>query len=154
MNTILTIGHSTRSLEDFISILKHYRVTLLIDVRRFPKSRKYPWFSRENLEEKLVEEGIKYVWMGEELGGYRKGGYASYTKTEDFKRALDKLLEISKGETACIMCAEKYPWHCHRKYISIELQNRGVQVIHILDLSKTWKPKPLKSTSLEEHISQ
>ncbi len=77
VRTIYTIGHSNRSFEEFVKILLSYKISTVIDVRRFPTSKKYPHFERKYLENKLLEHGIKYYWLGELLGGYRDGGSAT-----------------------------------------------------------------------------
>jgi len=138
MKEIFTIGHSTRSLEEFLSLLKHFKISILVDVRRFPTS-KLEHFKKEKLEELLKREGIEYIYLGKELGGYRKGGYKSYTKTKEFKDGIEKLLKVAeKGRTA-VMCAEKWVFRCHRRYIAEELVRRGIRVIHIIDKGKIVK---------------
>lgn len=128
---IFTIGHSTKSLEDFISLLKRYGIKLVIDVRHYPSSRHYPWFSKEALKKALEDEGISYEWI-EELGGFRKEGYLAYMQTDEWKKGIEKLMQISKENTA-IMCAEVLWWKCHRKFISDYLVENGWEVIHIID---------------------
>ncbi len=81
---------------EFINILKNYKIALLIDVRRFPVSRKFPWFNKDNISEELKKEGISYLWMGEELGGFRRGGYENYTESENYKKGIEELIGISK----------------------------------------------------------
>jgi uncharacterized protein (DUF488 family) len=138
---IYTIGHSTRSINEFIDLLKQYHITIIIDIRSFPGSKKYPHFNRENLDNILGKHSIKYFWLGELLGGFRKGGYEKYTETEGFKKGLEDLLKISKqGETA-IMCAEIVWFRCHRRYISDKLVQLGHEVIHIIDTKRTYLHK-------------
>ncbi|MEX2703212.1 MAG: DUF488 domain-containing protein [Candidatus Baldrarchaeia archaeon] len=140
MKEIFTIGHSTRSFEEFLSLLKKFKISILVDVRRFPTSR-FEHFKKENLEEFLRREGIRYVYLGKKLGGYRTGGYKKYIETEEFMKGIKELEKIAgKGRTA-IMCTERFPWKCHRKYISIVLEGRGWKVVHILDHEKVWIPK-------------
>ncbi|MEM0438727.1 MAG: DUF488 family protein [Sulfolobales archaeon] len=149
---ILTIGHSNRSLDDLIAILREFGVEILIDVRRWPKSRKHPHFSRENLEKILPSRGISYIWE-EALGGYRRFGrdiedhgigkcfesegfraYANYIlKNREAGEALERILRLAGEKLVAIMCAEKLPWNCHRKIISDWLVSKGYSVIHILD---------------------
>ena len=90
MKKVYTLGTGRRSEEDFVEILLAYDIKTLVDVRSFPKS-KMPVFTRENLESLLKKEGINYVFLGRELGGFRKGGYEAYTTTEDFKRGVEIL---------------------------------------------------------------
>ncbi len=135
---IYTIGHSTRSWKEFVKILKAYGIEIIVDVRRFPSSKKFPWFSKEHMEKALKGEGIKYFWI-EELGGYRKGGYANYTQTQEFEKGLEKLLEIAeKGKTA-MLCSELLWWRCHRRYIADILVKRGTEVLHIWNENKSEK---------------
>lgn len=140
MKKIYTLGTGRRSEEDFVEILFDYDIKTLVDVRSFPKS-KMPIFTRENLENLLKKEGINYAFLGKELGGFRKGGYEAYTETEDFRKGIDKLESIAETGTSVIICAERFPWKCHRRWISRELHRRGWQVEHILDKGKVWAPK-------------
>lgn len=137
---IYTLGSDRRSEEDFIEILAGYDISVVVDVRRFPTS-KMPLFKREYLETLLQSEKMGYHWMGGELGGFRKGGYESYTHTGDFGRGIDKLEEIISAATSVILCAEKLPWKCHRRWIARELHRRGWRVEHIIDKGKVWVPK-------------
>lgn len=138
--TVYTLGTDRRSEEDFIEILNAHGIECLIDVRRFPTS-KIEHFRRENLEESLKTAGIKYYFMGEGLGGYRKGGYASYILSDDFKKAIDELLRIISTCKAVIVCAEKFPWRCHRRWIARELKKKGWKIIHIIEKDRLWTPK-------------
>jgi len=140
MKFIYTLGTSRRSEEDFIEILFAYDIRLVIDVRSFPKSR-IPIFKRENLEMLLSREGIEYHFLGAELGGFRKGGYIAYTITEAFINGVDKLESLAQTKTSVIVCAERFPWKCHRKWIARELNKRGWKVEHIIDKGKVWIPK-------------
>ena len=139
MKRIYTLGTDRRSEEDFIEILFAYDIKSLIDVRSFPKSR-IPLFTRENLKNILDREGIAYHFLGKELGGFRKGGYVPYLVTDDFVKGLELLESIAETKTSVIVCAERFPWKCHRKWISRELHKRGWQVEHILDKGKLWIP--------------
>ena len=134
--SVWTIGHSNRSIKYFLDLLKQQGIEVLVDVRRFPTS-KVEHFKREEMERWLGDHGIDYVWMGEELGGYRRGGYKAYTETEQFKDGIKKLLEIAKQKKACIMCLEPNPKYCHRRYISAYLDRKGVNVMHILKKGQT-----------------
>ncbi|RKZ01415.1 MAG: DUF488 domain-containing protein [Candidatus Hydrothermota bacterium] len=139
---IFTIGHSNRSFDEFCNLLKHYGIKLLIDVRRFPTSRKYPHFNRESLEKSLVEQcGIGYLYLGDELGGYRKGGYEAYMETDEFKEGLGKLLFWAQDGVTAIMCSEKLWFKCHRRFIADKLVELGHEVIHIIDERHTYKHK-------------
>ncbi|MCD6514519.1 MAG: DUF488 domain-containing protein [Candidatus Odinarchaeota archaeon] len=138
--TIFTVGHSNRSFEELIRILKKYNIETIVDVRSFPTSKKYPWFNRESLEIELPKFKIKYIWL-KDLGGYRRGGYEKYQESEQYKIALDDLISLAKESRVAIMCAEKLWFKCHRRFISNDLVRRGIEVIHIIDLKRTQKHK-------------
>ena len=130
---IYTLGHSTRSLEDFIALLKELGVEAVADVRRFPRSRHNPQFGRETLEQALAAEGIEYHWLGENLGGYRSGGYEAYTESESFREGLRKLEALAGRKKTAVMCAEKLWFRCHRRFIADELVKKGWEVWHIIE---------------------
>ena len=151
MIKIYTVGHSTRKIEDFISILKAYRIKVLVDVRAFPVSTRNPQFSLKNLESSLKQQGIEYIWSGKELGGYRKKSdglgerspnqgwksegfriYADYMMSDSFKKGVDQLIDRVKEKTVAFMCAEKFYWRCHRRLISDFLVSQGKEVWHIV----------------------
>jgi uncharacterized protein (DUF488 family) len=144
---LYTIGHSTRTLDDFIGLLKREGVSHLVDVRAFPTSARYPHFNQEKLAESLALAGIRYTHFPA-LGGRRKvrrdshntlwrnagfRGYADYMETREFEEALDDLLALAARERVAIMCAEAVPWRCHRSLISDAAVGRGAQVFHIMD---------------------
>ena len=129
---IWTIGHSNRSIEAFLELLREHSIQVLADIRSFPTS-KIEHFKREEMERWLPENGIEYVWLGKELGGYRKGGYKRHMRTKLFREGVKKLLEIAKQKRTCIMCMEKNPKYCHRRFISAYLERKGVEVIHIIE---------------------
>jgi uncharacterized protein (DUF488 family) len=148
---IWTIGHSTRDIDFFISLLKENGIKLLADVRSLPGSRSYPQFNKETLADSLSKAGIRYEHFPE-LGGRRKPrkdshntawrnasfrGYADYMETEEFQKGVKRLLELAgdAGQTA-IMCAEAVWWRCHRALISDCLKVHGIDVEHILDANK------------------
>ncbi len=141
---MFTIGHSTRSLDDFIGLLTENGVERLADIRRYPGSRRYPHFSSESLARTLPGNGIAYIHMPE-LGGRRTPrpdspngawrneqfrGYADYMGTAPFREAVDRLLGFP--ETTAVMCAEAVPWRCHRNLVADDLLRRGIRVLHIL----------------------
>lgn len=146
---IYTLGTSTRSFEEFLAILKHYGIKQVIDVRSFPKSKRYPHFDREELAEKLPFYGILYWWLGPELGGYRRGGYEAYMQTEAFAKGLTRLIEKAKSKPTVIICAERFPWKCHRRFIAQRLEEKGIEVIHILDKERTWPKSSHRQLLLE-----
>jgi uncharacterized protein (DUF488 family) len=120
----------------FLEMLKEHKIEALVDVRRFPTS-KVDHFKREAMEQWLPEQGIEYVWLGEELGGYRHGGYKAYTRTESFREGIRKLSEIARRKRTCIMCMEPNPKYCHRRFISAYLESKDTEVIHIIAKGQT-----------------
>jgi len=144
---ILTIGHSTRALDDFIEMLRAHGVTLLVDIRRFPGSRRQPQFNKETLAGALKVAGISYE-HAVDLGGRREPsgdarnaglrnlqfrGYADHMSTPEFARALDRLLGQGERAVVAVMCAEAVPWRCHRSLLADAITARGVPVEHIMD---------------------
>lgn len=142
-----TIGHSTRAIEVFLGLLKVHRVEVLVDVRRWPTSRRVPHFGREPLAAALAGEGIEYVWRGD-LGGYRKPApdslntawktgafraYADFMLTPAFDRIMAELLLLADTRRLAVMCAEAVPWRCHRQLLADAFLVRGRPVRHILD---------------------
>ena len=154
---ILTVGHSTRSLDELVALLKQNQLELLVDVRTVPASRRMPYFARAALERSLPDRGIAYEHMLA-LGGLRKPssdstnlgwrnvsfrGYADYMQTEEFWTALDNLQRLATERVTAIMCAEAVPWRCHRSLIADALTVRGVEVRHI---TGPGEPAPHKLT--------
>jgi uncharacterized protein (DUF488 family) len=152
---MLTIGHSNRSIGEFVALLKAHGVDLLVDVRTVPRSRHNPQFNRESLPEALAAEGIECVHLPG-LGGLRHPrrdsintgwrnasfrGYADYMQTAEFERHLEELQRLASGRVAAIMCAEALPWRCHRSLIADALTARGVAVHHILTAAKAQPHK-------------
>jgi len=138
---IYTVGHSTRSLEEFFSLLKKEGIEVLVDVRRFPTSKKFPHFSRDVLRKRCLEKGIKYIWLGDKLGGYRKGGYKEHMKKKEFLEGIKEIEKVSIGRKVCIMCSEKIVFRCHRRFISAYLKMRGHTVVHIVDEKRKIEEK-------------
>jgi len=134
--SVWTIGHSNRTIETFLELLKEHKIEVLVDVRSFPTS-KVEHFKREQLEHWLPEHGIEYVWLGRELGGYRRGGYKAHIRTKLFREGIKKLLGIASERRTCIMCMEPNPKYCHRRFISSHLERKGVKVIHIIASGQT-----------------
>jgi uncharacterized protein (DUF488 family) len=137
---IYTLGTGLRSAEDFVEILLAYDIKAVIDVRSFPRS-KMPHFSSGPLSELLAANGVNYFFLGRELGGFRKGGYTAYIITEEFSEGVGMIESIAWETVSAIICSEKFPWKCHRRWISRELRSRGWVVEHIIDKGKVWKPK-------------
>jgi len=138
--SIYTLGTGLRSAEDFIEILLAYEIRAVIDVRSFPRS-KLPYFSQPSLSDLLKSNSVTYHFLGNELGGYRKGGYAAYILTEEFSQGVGMVESIAEKAVSAVICSEKFPWKCHRKWISRELRRRGWGVEHIIDKGKVWKPQ-------------
>ena len=137
---IYTVGTSNHTEEGFFDLLHHHNIQTVVDVRRFPKSR-FDHFTKENFKRLLEKEGIQYLYLGKELGGFRKEGYEAYTRSIAFQRSIEHLELIAKRRATAFICAEKLPWKCHRRFIASSLQKKGWQVMHIIDKERVWKPK-------------
>ena len=148
---IWTIGHSTRSLDEFVALLAQHDIEAVADVRRHPGSRKLPWFAREKLEVSLPERTLTYRWIPA-LGGRRRPrpdtpntvwrntsfrGYADHIESAEFADGLAELLELAGRLRTTLMCAELLWWRCHRALISDVLKVRGLEVVHIVDEKQT-----------------
>lgn len=129
---IYTIGSSARDWEEFVDILKHFGIKTLVDVRRFPTS-KIEHFIKKNLNSKLKSQTIGYLWLGENLGGYRAGGYKEFMKEDLFQEGILKLEKLAHKNKIALMCAERLPWKCHRSYISHQLEKRDWKIVHIIE---------------------
>ena len=144
--TVLTIGHSTRTLDEFVQLLEVYGVTLLVDVRTVPRSRHNPQFNKETLPDTLKHYGVRYIHMPE-IGGLRRPrhesvntawknsgfrGYADYMQTQEFTDSLLKIVVLARENRLALMCAEALPWRCHRNLISDALVVRHIKVEHII----------------------
>lgn len=134
-----TVGHSTRSVEELADLLSGYGVEQVIDVRRFPRGKRQPHLSRENLEAALPATGIAYVWMGEELGGFRKGGYEAFMASDEFRSGIRRLEEIASQRPSAVMCAEVVWFRCHRRYIARAMFDKGWRVTHVVNAGKTYE---------------
>lgn len=141
MNKVIySVGSSTRKREDFLKLLKEFKIEALVDVRRFPTSR-LNYFYKENLYSFLEKNRIKYFYLGELLGGFRFKGYRTYSKSEEFLKGVGELEKIALNFTTVFMCAERFPFRCHRRFIALKLEENGWRVIHILDEGKSWERK-------------
>lgn len=144
--TVYTVGHSTRRIEELVELLRAAGVRLLVDVRRFPVSRRYPHFSGPALAASLAEAGIDYRHEVD-LGGHREPrpdspntvwraaafrGYADHMASPRFAAALARLEEAAGARPTAILCAEADPARCHRQMIADALVGRGAQVMHLL----------------------
>lgn len=128
---IWDVGHSNRQEEDFLSLLKEHKIEKIIDVRRFPTSKKFPYFERSHLVMALNKINISYTWLGDKLGGFRKGGYEQWMKTKDFESGIEEIEKQAIHHKTAFMCAEAYYGRCHRRYIIKHLEQKGWQVRHL-----------------------
>ena len=158
---IWTIGHSTRNIDHFISLVEENGIKLVVDVRSLPGSKRYPQFNKEALADSLGQHGIRYEHFAD-LGGRRKPkhtsrntawrnasfrGYADYMETKGFRKGVERVIDLANDAgPAAIMCAEAVWWRCHRALISDYLKARGIEVIHIVDSNKT-EPHPFTSAA-------
>jgi uncharacterized protein (DUF488 family) len=157
---ILTVGHSTRSIEGFIEALRSFEIKVLADVRSYPGSKRYPQFNKENLKASLTEVAIDYQHLPA-LGGRRRArpdslniawrnesfrGYADYMDTEAFRDGARRLLEIARVSRTAVMCSEAVWWRCHRSLISDYLKANGIEVNHIMRTGKS-EPHPFTSAA-------
>jgi uncharacterized protein (DUF488 family) len=152
---ILTIGHSTRPIDEFMALLRSNGVDRLIDIRTIPKSRHNPQFNGDALARALESGGIDYVHM-KELGGLRHArpdspnmgwrnasfrGFADYMQTVEFENALGRAIELAGEKPSALMCAEAVPWRCHRSLVSDALVARGIEVLEIISDSPPKRHK-------------
>ncbi len=158
---IWTIGHSTRAIDVFISLLEEHGIRLLVDVRSLPGSKRYPQFNKDALVNSLGKSGINYEHFPE-LGGRRKAqpeskntawrnasfrGYADYMETDDFHKGIKRFLDLAaEAGPAAIMCAEAVWWRCHRALIADYLKAQGMEVRHVMDANKS-EPHPYTSAA-------
>jgi uncharacterized protein (DUF488 family) len=148
--TIWTIGHSTRPLEEFLSMLRSFNIQTVADIRRFPGSRKFPQYNEEALSVSLPQNNIQYVEL-KSLGGRRKvkpdskntawrnaafRGYADYMETDSFKEGVTELENIALKQHTAYMCSEAVWWRCHRSMVSDYLKTNGWNVMHIMGIGK------------------
>ena len=163
---IFTIGHSTRSIEEFVALLKHCAIKMVADVRTIPNSRYNPQFNSDTLPGSLTSEGIGYIHLAG-LGGLRHAhtgslnmgwrnasfrGFADYMQTRGFRTSLDQLIELPHDHTVAIMCAEAVPWRCHRSLIADALLVRNINVQEIIGIEnvKTHTLTPWAKTNGDE----
>src|SRR5437879_2281299 len=145
-NIVLTIGHSTRTLDEFIRLLQAHDVSRVVDVRTVPRSRHNPQFNKTSLPGSLKKVGVGYVHLSG-LGGLRHAksdslntgwrnasfrGYADYMQTPDFEQSLEKLIQLANKDRIALMCAEAVPWRCHRSLIADALLVRGIHTEDIM----------------------
>jgi len=149
--TLWTIGHSTRTIKDFLALLHENKIETLADVRHFPGSRRYPHFNKPQLAQSLAAAGIRYEHLLD-LGGRRRArpdsrntqwrnasfrGYADYMETQPFLDGITCLLKLAESGRTAIMCSEAVWWRCHRSMIADYLKFKGVTAVHILGPGNT-----------------
>jgi uncharacterized protein (DUF488 family) len=161
--SLYTIGHSTRSLDELLEVLRSHEIQTLVDIRAFPMSRRLPQFNSDSLEKTLPAAGIRYCWM-KQLGGYRKKvrddspnialrnesfrNYADYMLTPEYEHAISELLALARDSRTAYMCAERLYFKCHRMLVSDWLVAHGHEVRHI---DGTGPTKPHRLTP-EAHM--
>ena len=149
---VWTVGHGARPVEALLAVLGEAGVEVLVDVRRFPGSRRHPQFGRDALSAAVAQAGLRYEWQGEALGGRRSraaatrhtalrhpafAGYADHMDSAEFRGAVEALVSrAGAGERLAVMCAETVWWHCHRMLIADALVLRGAAVTHLLDVGR------------------
>ncbi|HEX76428.1 MAG TPA: DUF488 domain-containing protein [Dehalococcoidia bacterium] len=137
---IYSLGTSTRSKAEFTGLLQKHEIEVVIDVRRFPTSRIWH-FRQQSLTQLLAEVQIDYLYLGDKLGGYRSGGYQAFTTTAEFGQGIEIVETVASQRRSVLLCAERLPWRCHRRFIAAELEKIGWQVKHIIDEKRTWLPR-------------
>lgn len=155
-----TVGHGARPAEALVAVLRNAGVRVLVDIRRYPASRRHPQFAGAALSATLAHAGIRYEWQGEALGGRRSrttgsrhtalreaafAGYADHMDGAVFRTAVDTLVPRAEAERLAVMCAETVWWHCHRMLVADALTMRGVTVVHLLDVGRR-QPHRLAAT--------
>lgn len=163
LNTIYTVGHSNRSIEELTDLLCAAGVRCLVDVRAQPYSRRHPQFRREAMRDALSEAGIGYRWEGAGLGGHRHPqpssphhalseafrGYADHMTTPEFAEAIERVLVLTSQQRVALMCAEALPESCHRSLIADQLTRAGYRVVHLLRVGES-RPHRLSPSARSE----
>lgn len=163
--SIFTIGHSNHSFDRFLALLHQHQIEMLVDIRRFPGSRKHPQFGRDNLAVDLPRSGVEYRWL-EALGGRRNKqredspnqglrnrgfrNYADYMFTNEFREGVQRLVELAQPKRTAILCAEGLFWQCHRRLVSDFLTANEVMVQHIMP-NGALRSHPLTKGAVIEH---
>lgn len=150
--SLYTVGHSNRSLADFVALLQTAEIHTLVDVRAQPQSARHPHFGQESLRDALTAAGIVYHWAGRQLGGHRPAradsphtalreegmrGYADYMEGDAFKKAIVQLIGLARRSPCAILCAEREPLNCHRSLIADYLTLQGMEVLHLIEPGET-----------------
>ncbi|NIO11479.1 MAG: DUF488 family protein [Deltaproteobacteria bacterium] len=166
---LFTIGHSNRTFTDFLALLKEFEIQALVDIRRFPSSKKFPHFNRGSLEEELALTDIRYYWL-EPLGGRRNTAnkeaspnqalettafrnYADHMLTPEFRKSIDELLGTARSQRTTVMCAEKLFWKCHRRLLCDHLLAQNITAQHIIDPGRLQRHKLTAEARIEgDHV--
>lgn len=143
---VWSIGHGTLAIDAFTAVLARHEIAAVLDVRRFPGSRRHPQFGQHALARSLDEAGVAYAWIPE-LGGRRRAdrddhapsawrhaafrAYAAHTRTDEFASGLAMLLDVASGTTTAMMCSETLWWRCHRRIVADVLVALGAEVRHV-----------------------
>lgn len=160
-----TIGHSTHSIDRFLALLAQHGIEVLVDIRRFPGSRKFPQFNREPLAAAVEQAGLEYHWF-EVLGGRRHKtsgvaskntglrnesfrSYADYMTTTEFRKGVKQLLEVGEGRRMAFMCSESVFWRCHRRLVSDFILGQGITVQHIMPSGELHLHRLTKGARIE-----
>jgi uncharacterized protein (DUF488 family) len=163
---VFTIGHSTRSLEDFTALARRHGIEAVADVRKIPKSARHPWFAREAMERSLPEGGLAYAWMGDALGGLRRASpgsrnaairsasfraYADHMASPAFREGVARLLRLAETAPTAVLCAEAVWWRCHRQFLADHLVAiEGVEVLHVVSEAEPRPHVPRKEARVED----
>ena len=145
---IYTLGTSNRKDFEFTKLLSKYNIQVIFDVRRFSVAQ-FPQFSRDNLQRLCASQKTEYIYLGNDLGGYREDRYQDYINSEEYKRGINIIRQIAEKRVACILCGERFPIHCHRRFIADELAKTGFEVIHIIDENTIQKPGDIREPRRE-----
>jgi uncharacterized protein (DUF488 family) len=156
MGPLFTVGHSTRTLDELVRICEAHGIRAIADVRRFPGSRRSPHFARRVLEESLPARGIDYFWVPK-LGGRRKlpadapptgwkveafAAYAEHMRGPEFRAGIESVLASAASRPTAIMCAEAWPYRCHRRLIADWVELNGIEVLHLIDEERADRHQP------------
>ncbi|MCG6871469.1 MAG: DUF488 domain-containing protein [Gammaproteobacteria bacterium] len=157
--TIYTVGHSNRSLAEFLAVLAAHHIQALVDIRAWPESRHNPQFAQEHLRTALDAAGIRYHWAGRQLGGMRTPrpdsphiglehglrGYADHMQSDAFATGIARLVQLANSSRLSLMCAEREPLQCHRSLLSDWLTLHGHRVEHLRDETTTPRKHSLRA---------
>lgn len=130
---IYTVGHSDRDEAALAALFDAWGITHVVDVRAAPWSRRHPWHGRPHLEARARKDGRLYSWLGASLGGLWPEGFSVHRETQAYREGVSRLAEIARHDTVAVLCAERDPAHCHRRFIADDLVRLGFIVKHLID---------------------